>query len=161
MKAAEWLIAALGCAAAGNLAVAGAAPECIAKLRAAPPETGVACLESLRGSAAGTLGALPALTALLRDSDGTTDHRLILASLEALRGLGVAARPAAESVSALLPYRAAIYRQRDKQISVRLRTYLFATLADIGMPESAEPAVLDALANFDERLDPGELGAGG
>jgi protein SCO1/2 len=164
MKTADFLITAIGCAAAGMLAVAGTAvaapaPECIAKLHAAPRDAGVACLESLRGSRAETLGALPALTRLLRGSDGFTDYHLILAALDALRGLGAAARPAAESVSALLPYRAAIYRQRDKQISLRLRTYLFATLADIGVPESAEPAVLDVLANFDERVEPGELGA--
>ena len=164
MRTAELLIAALGCASAVTTAVAGTAaaaptPECIANLHAAPRAAGVACLESLRGSRAETLRALPALTKILRGSDGSTDYRQILATLDALRGLGAAAQPAAEAASALLPYRAAVYRQRDKQISLRLRTYLFATLADIGVPESAEPAVLDALANFDERLEPGELGA--
>lgn len=96
---------------------------------------------------------------LLARSDGTTDDAAVVAALDELRSLGPRASPAAETLSALLPHNARLYRERDKFLVVRLRAYIMVTLSDIGFPDSAMPALLDTLVNLDERMSPVEIGA--
>lgn len=118
---------------------------CVAVL-VAPPAT--AAKRSLR-----------ALTDFLSRADGATDHLAVAVALDELRSMGSGAAPAAETLSALLPHRAPLYRDRDKAEVVRLRAYLMLTLSEIGYPESAEWALLDTLAHLDDRISAREVGA--
>lgn len=96
---------------------------------------------------------------LLAHSDGSTDDAVIASALDVLRSAGPKAAPAAETLSGLLPHRSPLYRGRDKFQVVRLRAYIMVTLSEIGFPRSAMPALLDTLANLDERMSPVEVAA--
>lgn len=100
-----------------------------------------------------------ALTDRLHASDGITDHRVVAALLDRVRRQGRAARDAADAVANLLPHQSAIYRGRDKWHVLRLRAYVFATLSDIGVPDTALPMLVDTLAHVDERMMAIEFGA--
>lgn len=112
--------------------------------------------------AALTLNAAPrpdvqASIAILAGADGGTDHELVASALDAIRR---APDPhAAAAVAKLLRHQSRLYANRDKQLVVRLRAYALATLADTGVPDEALPAVLEILANLDQRMAPAEAGA--
>jgi protein SCO1/2 len=111
-----------------------------------------------------TAGAVQSMTvsglvAWLEHADGRTDDRLVAAALDALRAHGAEARAAGPAVARLLRHQSALYRNRDKREVVRLRAYLFATLADVGVPREAYPALLDALVLVDDRTTPQVVGA--
>ena len=99
------------------------------------------------------------LVRLLLSADGQTDHRILAAVLDLIRAKGYQAEGLAEVLSSLLSHQAAIYQERDKWQVLRLRAYLFATLSDIGFPDSALPMLVDALAYVDERMSAVEFGA--
>jgi hypothetical protein len=48
---------------------------------------------------------------------------------------------------------------RDKLEATRLRSYIFAAMADIGVAPNAVPYIVDVIANVDERSSPREVGA--
>ena len=100
-----------------------------------------------------------ALAEQLALSDGTTDHVQVAHALESLRAMGRDAAPAAETLSALLAHRSALYSDRDKVQVIRLRGEVMLTLAAIGWPRSARAALYDTLAHTDERLNAREVGA--
>ena len=132
---------------------------CLAALdRSALPQQ-LDCLHRLRVRGDEGAAALPELERRLVRSDETTDHQVIAGMLDVIRAQKQNGATVAETVSGLLSYRSALYQQRDKAIVARLRAYLFATLADIGVPAAAEPALLDVLAHVDERMSPVEVGA--
>jgi hypothetical protein len=106
---------------------------------------------ALRASGRDAAPAVPALAEALAACDGKTAVGVVVSYLDALRAIGAAARPAAEALARLLPPEAALYAERDKSEVTRLRSYLFATLADVGVPSSAVPHVVDSLVNTDER----------
>jgi hypothetical protein len=99
------------------------------------------------------------LTGLLASSDGESDHRAVATALDELRAMGRAGAPAGDTLSALLAHRASLYAGRDKVLVVRLRAQLFVTLAAVGPPPSALPALYDTLAHPDERINAREIGA--
>src|SRR5438132_57856 len=90
-------------------------------------------------------------------SDGSTDAARVAAAVDAVRARRAA--NAAETLVSLLPHRCALFTGRDKDLVIRLRAYIVATLSDIGVPASARPALLDILAHVDERNSPLEVGA--
>jgi len=96
---------------------------------------------------------------LLARSDATTNPARIASALDVLRSRGRGAASAAETLSGLLPHRSRIFNGRDKDVVIRLRAYVIVTLAGIGFPTSARPALLDILAHVDERMSPVEVGA--
>lgn len=95
----------------------------------------------------------------LARSDGSTDPRRIASALDALRSRGHGAASAGETLSRLLPHRSKLFDGRDKDLVIRLRSYIIVTLSDIGVPASALPALIDVLAHVDERNSPIEVGA--
>ena len=97
------------------------------------------------GPAAGS--AIPALAEALGQSDGRTEAGQVAAYLEALRAVGPGVRQAADAIVRVLPERSALYTDRDKTEVIRLRAFMLATLAAIGVPEAAMPTVLDGLAH--------------
>lgn len=96
---------------------------------------------------------------LLERAGGSTDHQLLGAALDAIRDRGRDGAPAAEAIAKLLPHEARVYTGRDKTLVVRLRAYAMATLADVGVPRAALPALLETLTLVDERMPPAEVGA--
>jgi hypothetical protein len=88
----------------------------------------------------------------LRQANGATDEREVAKHLEALRAIGVKASSAAESVAELLNESSPLYRDRDKHEVMRLRAYVFVVLSEIGIPSSALPLIVDALANSDDEM---------
>lgn len=99
------------------------------------------------------------LADLLSTSDSRTDHRVIGGLLDEIRRRGDADIGLSEQLAKLLPHQSALYQNRDKWNVIRLRSYLFATLADIGFPNSAMPDLADALAFVDERMAAVEIGS--
>jgi hypothetical protein len=89
---------------------------------------------------------------ILRQAHGATDEREVAKHLEALRALGLEASSVAESVAELLNESSPLYRDRDKHEVMRLRAYVFVVLSDIGVPNSAVPLIVDALANSDDEM---------
>ncbi len=99
------------------------------------------------------------LAALLKHGTGATDQDAIVAVLDAMRAHPDDAADLAEALSRLLPHQAAIYQGRDKWQVLRLRAYLFVTLSEVGVTDSALPMLVDALAFVDERMSAVEFGA--
>jgi len=102
---------------------------------------------------------LHCLTGTLLESNGSTNDRMIASALDSLRALRYQAHSEAESLSSLLSHRSPLYADRDKRLVVRLRAYVVLTLADVGMPASAVPTLLEILAHLDERIAPLEVAA--
>ena len=94
--------------------------------------------------------AVPALVKLLKQSDARTPPHEIGAYLDALRGIGPAARDAGEILVELLSERSELYRNREKFYAHYLQAWLLVTLADIGVPAGAKPYILDLLNNSDK-----------
>jgi hypothetical protein len=88
----------------------------------------------------------------LRQANGATDEREVAKHLEALRVIGVKASNVAESVAELLNESSPLYRDRDKHEVMRLRAYVFVVLSEVGIPSSALPLIVDALANSDDEM---------
>ena len=88
----------------------------------------------------------------LRQANGATDEREVAKHLEALRAMGLRASGVAESVAELLNESSPLYRDRDKHEVMRLRAYVFVVLSEIGIPSSALPLIVDALANSDDEM---------
>lgn len=159
--------------AAGSLLVPGtgiaaathAAQPCAAGLDGAAPAERLDCLQALGRDGSIARSDLRRVIDLLAASDASTDHRVVAAGLDVVRAAGATAladldrsgEPAPEVLSALLPYRSPLYRDRDKALVVRLRAYLLVTLAEIGLPRSAVPALVDILAHVDETMPVLEL----
>lgn len=96
--------------------------------------------------------------AVLERAGGATDHELVASALNAIRRADDGRRAAA-TLSGLLRHQSKLYAGRDKTLVVRLRVYVMATLSDVGVPPEALPAVLETLANLDQRMAPAEAGA--
>lgn len=103
--------------------------------------------EALRQFGPRAKPAVPALTAALCKADGTYKHEWVGAYLEALRAVGPGAVEAADPIVRLLPERSALYRNRSKSEVEKLRAFMLVTLSEVGIPDSALPFILDALAN--------------
>lgn len=99
------------------------------------------------------------LTDVLLSANGATDDAVVASALDGLRSLRERASPAADAISQLLSHRSPLFRDRDKRLVVRLRAYVLLTLSDIGVPPSAQPALLDIVAHVDERMSALEIGA--
>ncbi len=97
--------------------------------------------------------AVPAITNLMGEAAaGRANIRETGVCLDVLRALGSNAGPASAVVTALLPENCAVYRNVEKHEVDRFRGFLFATLAEIGVPKEALPFMVDALANSDNRM---------
>ena len=88
----------------------------------------------------------------LRQAHGATDEREVAEYFEALRTMGPKATSVAEEVAELLNESSPLYRDRDKHEVMRLRAYVFVVLSEIGIPSSAFPQIVDALANSDDEM---------
>jgi hypothetical protein len=89
----------------------------------------------------------PILANLLRQDDGHTNPRTVGNYLEVVRAIGPQAVESRAAIAELLDPRAAIYRGRVNAYVHLLRGYMFAVLADIGVPKTALPQIVDALAD--------------
>lgn len=101
---------------------------------------------------AATAARAVALARALREASGATGEREVASHLEALRAMGSEASSVAEEVAALLNESSPLYRDRDKHEVMRLRAYVFVVLSEIGIPNSALPQIVDALANSDDEM---------
>ena len=96
--------------------------------------------------------AVPALTAALAQSNSNTDEQVLAAYLDALRAIGPAAGGASQTMTDLLPEQSEIYQNRSESVAHHLQAYLLGTLAQVGVPASALPFILDGLANSDASM---------
>lgn len=132
---------------------------CLARFAEAGLEERLLCLRQLKAAGPAAEAAIPALCDILDQSDGATSDFLVASVLDVFRSLGPRAAPAAETVSRLLPHRNKLYKDRDKWLVIRLRSYMVVTLSEIGFPSSALPALLDTLAHADEQMIALEIGS--
>jgi len=133
--------------------------SCARRLASLPDEPLRDCLRRIGAAKAFGAETRAQLAALLERSTGSTDHHVIAGVLDAVRAHAATAGDLAETLSELLGHQAAIYQDRDKWQVLRLRAYLFVTLGEIGLPDSALPMLVDALAYVDERMSAVEFGA--
>jgi hypothetical protein len=106
------------------------------------------------------VSAVPAITNLLRAAaEGRANIRETGVCLDVLRALGSNATKASAVVAALLPENCPVYRNVEKHEVDRFRGFLFATLAEIGVPKETTPFIADALANSDSRMSYAFAGA--
>lgn len=131
-----------------------AADSCPDNLHALTREQQISCVDP------GRLGQVPTyrLIDLISSSDGTTDHRVIAGLLEQIRSRVKTDAALTERLALMLSHQSAMYENRDKWQVIRLRSYVFATLADIGFPDSAMPMLADTLSFIDERMAAVEIG---
>jgi hypothetical protein len=99
------------------------------------------------------------LLKIWQEADGRTDDRLLAGVLEVFRGMGQSGAQAATSLSEFLPHDSPVYWNRDQLEVTRLRAYLMVTLAEIGLPVSAYPHLLESLALVDEHANVVEVGS--
>lgn len=104
------------------------------------------------GQSAANSDSLATIALALRQANGATAEREVARQLEALRAMGPDASRVAESVAELLNESSPLYRDRDKHEVMRLRAYVFVVLSEIGIPSSALPLIVDALANSDDEM---------
>ncbi len=115
---------------------------------------------ALRRMGPNAVSAAPAITNLMCEANaGRAAIRETGVCLDVLRALGSNAAPAGAAIAALLPENCAVYRNVEKHEVDRFRGFLFATLAEIGVPREALPFIADALANSDNRMSYGFAGA--
>ena len=115
---------------------------------------------ALRRMGPNAVSAVPAITNLMREAAaGRANIRETGVCLDVLRALGSNAAPASAAVAALLPENCPVYRKVEKHEVDRFRGFLFATLAEIGVPKEAVPFIADTLANSDNRMSHGFAGA--
>jgi hypothetical protein len=101
----------------------------------------------------------PAVIAVLEASDGRTDHFFVAECLTTLRALKCVPLNIRERLVLLLRESSTLYRERPRREVIWLRSYMFSTLAAIGVPDSAYPFLLDAIANADEKTHAVHCGA--
>jgi HEAT repeat protein len=94
--------------------------------------------------------AVPALVDSLKQADSQMPPHQIGAYLDALRGMGPAARSASDLLVGLLSERARLYRNQEKFYAHYLRAWLLLTIAETGVPAGARPYILDLLNNSDK-----------
>ena len=104
------------------------------------------------GQSAANSDSVATIALALRQANGATDEREVAKQLEALRAMGPTDSSVAESVAELLNESSPLYRDRDKHEVMRLRAYVFVVLSEIGIPSSALPLIVDALANSDDEM---------
>jgi len=115
---------------------------------------------ALRRMGSNAVSAVPAITNLMCEAaGGRANIRETGVCLDVLRALGSNAAHAREAAAALLPENCAVYRNAEKHEVDRFRGFLFATLAEIGVPQGAQPFIADGLANSDDRMTYGFAGA--
>jgi cytochrome oxidase Cu insertion factor (SCO1/SenC/PrrC family) len=85
--------------------------------------------------------------AVLAAAGPATTEAELAAALDALRTQGPVARAAGPALAALLSERSALYQERGPREVARLRFSLLATLAEIGPPPEALPAILAELVH--------------
>lgn len=109
-------------------------------------------LAQLRELGTAATAATDALVALLRRaaSEGAS-LREVGASLDVIRNIGTNGSAAAEILVQLLDEDSPIYRNVERHEVHRLRGFLLATLGATGVPKTAMPAIVSALANSDRR----------
>lgn len=106
----------------------------------------------LRKYGAEAHSALPEISSALMLTDQNTTEFEVSVFLEMIRGFGLKASYASESVCSLLNERAAVLAGKDKDTLNRIRAYALITLADIGIPESAYGYIADSLENSDTTM---------
>lgn len=99
---------------------------------------------------------LRAIIEALKRSTGDTDFRRVGAYLHVLRAMGLDACAAGPALAEMLEESAPIYQGSHPFGAKSVRRYLLLTLADIGVPSSALPAIIDELSNT---LEPPTLAA--
>lgn len=99
--------------------------------------------------------AAPALDSLIAALQHALVHgaepRQLGSSLDVLRNLGAGAHRASVTLVKMLDEQSPIYRNIDKHDAYRLRGFIYATLAEIGVPGETLPFISAALANADSR----------
>ena len=101
------------------------------------------------GPAASSAGA--SLAGALARADSRIPDKQIGAYLEALKSIGPTQSSVSETLVSLLSEQSPIYKNRSEYVTHHFRAFILATLAEIGVPESALPYILDCLANSDDR----------
>jgi hypothetical protein len=120
-----------------------------AALGDAHPAARRAAADALARQGAAAVPASGALRDALIACDGRRSAVEVLALLDAVRAIGSGAAPAADAIATLLVPQSALFTGRPHREVQRLRARMLATLAAVGVPRSARPQVLDALANPD------------
>src|SRR5687768_12147893 len=77
----------------------------------------------------------------LSRADGQVAHDRVAGDLDGLRALRASAALAGPALCNLLPEAAPLYLGRGPNEAARLRGYVLATLADVGPPPDALPAL--------------------
>jgi hypothetical protein len=109
-------------------------------------------LLQLRALGTEAKGAGNALGAALRQAaTDAASPREVGTSLDVLRVIGTNAGGVSETLVQLLDEQSPIYRNVERHQVHRLRGFLFATLAETGVPKTALPVIVAALANSDRR----------
>lgn len=107
----------------------------------------LAAVQALRRYGKMAAPALPGVIAGIKECDGETPMPLFIGYLDLLRSMGKDAARAGASLVAQLPERSALYKGRNATFVHAMRSYVLVTLADIGVPKTALPFVLDGLNN--------------
>lgn len=89
------------------------------------------------------MSATALLLAALLACNGSTDHEIVAAHVDALRR--APSEEAGRALVALLPEQAPVYQGRGPNEAARLRGYVFAALADTGAPAEALPFIVEEL----------------
>jgi len=91
------------------------------------------------------------IAALRRAATDGAPPREVGACLDSIRRIGTNAAPAASVIVQLLDENSPVYRNAQKHEVHRLRGFLLATLAEIGVAQDTLPIIMGALANSDQR----------
>ena len=131
----------------------------IAKCRLAnPPRCQPIPVHGASSQPAADAFTLEELASSLERCTGRTDAREVARYLDAIREMGTKAASLSAMITSLLSHNSPLFHDRDRIDALRLRAYLFATLADIGVPRSAAPFIIDALSDLDEHAVAAEVG---
>ena len=103
--------------------------------------------------------AAATIVSMLEQCHGQTDHFLVAHFLTTLRQMKSLPNDVTERIVTLLSMNSPLYRERPQREVVWLRAYVFATLADVGVPDSTIPHLVDAIANADSHTPAIQCGA--
>jgi HEAT repeat protein len=95
--------------------------------------------------------AAASLAGALARADNRIPDKQIGPYLEALKSIGPTQSSGSETLVSLLSEQSPIYKNRSEYVAHHLRAFILATLAEIGVPKTALPYILDSLANSDDR----------